>query len=553
MVKNRIKNVTVDFWFVVKVLLFIFLILFMLFPISSVFYKSLFSNKVEGLTLYNFTRFFTKKYYFTALINSLRSAIVPTILSVVIGVPLAYAMTRYNVFLKKALHIGILMSLMSPPFIGAYSWIVLFGRSGVVTQFFANYGITLPTIYGEGGIWGVFTLKLFPYVYLYVSAAMSTIDSSLEEAAENLGSSKLRRFVTITIPVVTPSILAGAIMVFMTAISDFGTPQLIGEGYRVLAVLIYSEYMSEVGTSANMASTMSVIMVICVTLLLLIQKFYIDRRNYNMNMLRAPQVIELHGAKRFLVSLPIILLTSVALLPQVVVTYCSFLRWEFSTFVKEFSLESYKTIFNRLGTNIRNTYVFSTVAIVLIVVIGILLSYIIVRRKNKSSAVLDVLAMMPYVIPGSVLGISFITAFNKPPLILTGTATILILSFVVRKMPYTVRSGSAFLEQMDKSVEEASINLGVSPMKTFFKITARLMLPGVLSGAIISWITCINELSSSVMLYTGNTSTITVAIYSETIRGSYHTAAALATILTVTMVIALAIFMKATKGKGSVV
>ena len=146
-----------------------------------------------------------------------------------------------------------------------------------------------------------------------------------------------------------------------------------------------------------------------------------------------------------------------------------------------------------------------------------------------------------------------IVAFNKQPVILTGTAAIMIIAFIVRKLPYTVRSGSAFLQQMDVSVEEASISLGVSPMKTFFHVTARLMAPGILSGAILSWITCINELSSSVMLYGGKTSTISVAIYTEVVRNSFGTAAALASILTVSTVISLLIFLKVSKGKVSVV
>ena len=209
--------------------------------------------------------------------------------------------------------------------------------------------------------------------------------------------------------------------------------------------------------------------------------------------------------------------------------------------------------FNRLWTNIRNTFVFSSVAIVFIIILGMLISYIVVRQKGLAGQLMDLLIMFPFVIPGAVLGISLIVAFNKQPVILTGTAAIMIIAFIVRKLPYTVRSGSAFLQQMDVSVEEASISLGVSPMKTFFHVTARLMAPGILSGAILSWITCINELSSSVMLYGGKTSTISVAIYTEVVRNSFGTAAALASILTVSTVISLLIFLKVSKGKVSVV
>ena len=542
-----------DFWFWVKVAVVAFMLLFLIYPFCTLITRSFFSSKTEGFTLENYIRFFTKKYYYSALGRSIFVSVTTTLTTLIVGVPMAYAMSRYNVLGKKFIHIFIIMSLMSPPFIGAYSWIMLFGRSGLVTKFFEGFGIILPSIYGKLGIILVFTFKLFPYVYLYTSGAMGSIDSSLEEAAENLGSNKLRRLRTITLPVIMPSIAAGAIMVFMTSLADFGTPMLIGEGYMVLPVLVYNEYMSEIGGNAHLASALSVVVVCCSTAVLLVQKYFVSKKNYVMTAMRPPKEEEVHGMKRFLISFPVVLVTFIGILPQIVVVVSSFIKSDFTGFQKGFSLDSYITIFNRLWTNIRNTYVFSTTAIIFIIILGMLISYIVVRQKGLAGQIMDLLIMFPFVIPGAVLGISLIVAFNKEPLILTGTAAIMIIAFVVRKLPYTVRSGSAFLQQMDPSVEEASISLGVSPMKTFFKVTARLMAPGILSGAILSWITCINELSSSVMLYGGKTSTISVAIYTEVVRNSYGTAAALASILTLTTVVSLLIFLKVSKGKVSIV
>lgn len=542
-----------DFWFFVKLALFAWMAIFMIYPFYTLVTRSFFSTKAEGFTLYNFIRFFSKPYYYTTLKNTAVVCVLATLTTVIVGVPLAYLMTRYNIFGKKLFYIFIIMALMSPPFIGAYSWILLFGRAGFVTKLFAQIGVNLPTIYGLPGIVLVFTFHLFPYVYLYVSGAMTNIDSSLEEAGENLGSGKFRRLMTITLPVVAPSIAAGAVMVFMAALADFGTPMLIGEGYTVLSVLVYNEYMSEMGGNANMASALAVIIVVCALIVLMFQKFWIARKNYVMTAMRPPQEVKLRGWKRFLVTLPVAIVSFIGLLPQIVVVVCSFIKADFTGFKGGFSLESYQTIWSRLSTNITNTYVYSGIAIVFIVLFGMLLSYIIVRKRGASGQFFDTMIMFPYVIPGSVLGISLIVAFNRPPLILTGTAVIMILSFVIRKLPYTVRSGTAFLYQMDPSIEEASVNLGVSPMKTFFRITAVLMLPGILSGAVLSWITCINELSSSVMLYGGRTSTIAVAIYQEVIRMSDGTAAALATILSATTVVSLLIFLRFSKGRVSIV
>lgn len=551
--KERLGKVKLDFWFFTKFFVILSMCLFIVYPFYTILTKSVFSNKVEGLTLYNFVRFFTKPYYYQTLIRSLVVCGVTVITTTIIGVPIAYVMTRYNIAGKQLLHIFIIMSLMSPPFIGAYSWIILMGRNGLVAKLFKLFGSTAPTIYGREGIIFVFTLHLFPYIYLYTSGAMNSIDASLEEAAENLGMSKLKRIWTITLPVILPSILAGCVMVFMTALADFGTPMLLGEGYTVLPVLVYNEYMSESAVNPYMASALSVIIVFCSLAVLTFQKLVIDKRNYQMSSLRPPQETELHGWKRFLVSLPIYIVVFLAFLPQLVVVCQSFVERSFSGMVKGINLNNYKAILSRLGTNIRNTYVFSLVAIVFIIILGILVSYILVRKKGKVASLIDTLIMFPYVIPGSVLGIGLIVAFNRKPMILVGTSAIMIISYIVRKLPYTVRSGSAFLYQMDPSVEEASINLGVSPMKTFFTVTARMMLPGVMSGAVLSWITCINELSSSIMLYSGKTSTIAVAIYQEVTRMSDGTAGALATILTVTTIISLLIVFRLTKGKVKIV
>lgn len=547
------RRIKLDFWFFVKAFILIALCLFIVYPFYTILTKSVFSDKVEGITLYNFKRFFSKPYYYRSLLRSLVICSFTMLFSCIIGVFIAYVMTRYNIPGKTFLHVLIILSLMSPPFIGAYSWIVLLGRNGLVAQAFNAIGLTAPTIYGRNGIIFVFTLHLFPYVYLYTSSAMNSIDSSLEEAAENLGMNKLRRIFTITLPVVMPSILAGCIMVFMTCLADFGTPMLLGEGYTVLPVLVYNEYMSESATNPYMASCLSVIIVACSLVMLAVQKFVVDKKNYTMSTLRPPQVTELHGAKRFLASLPVFVVIFLALLPQVVVVCQSFVERSFSGMVQGINLNNYRAILSRLGSNIFNTYAFSLVAIVFIVIVGILASYVLVRKKGKAASIIDTLIMFPYVIPGSVLGIGLIVAFNKPPVVLVGTAAIMIISYIVRKLPYTVRSGSAFLYQMDPSVEEASINLGVSPMKTFFTLTARMMLPGVMSGAVLSWITCINELSSSIMLYSGKTSTIAVAIYQEVVRMSDGTAGALATILSVSTVVSLLIVFRLTKGKVKIV
>ena len=548
---ERLRIDKFNFWTIVILVLMLFAAIFIIYPFGKLFLQS-FDTGDQAFTLDNYLRFFSKKYYRNALFNSLTVCIWTTCLAVLIGVPLAYVGTRYKLHGKKIMNIMIVLSMLSPPFIGAYSWITLLGRNGLITKMLASIGIRIGSIYGFGGILLVFTLKLFPMVYLYVSGALGSIDSSLEEASENLGISGIRRIFKVTLPVILPTILSSALMVFMTALADFGTPRLIGEGYTTLPVVIYKEFMNEVGSNTSFASALSVIITIVSGLVLFIQKRVVDRKNYHMSALRPPQVVELKPVPMAFVSLGVFLVALLAILPQITVFVQSFRKTNGPVFTDGWSLGSYQEVVRKLSTNIWNSFLFSIIAIAVIIILGMLGSYLIVRRKNKLVSGLDMTLMFPYVIPGAVLGITLISAFNSGPITLTGTMWIIIISYAIRKLPYTMRSSVGMLYQVETSVEEASISLGVPPMKTFFKTTAKLMLPGVMAGAVLSFISCINELSSTLVLYTGRTSTISIAIFSAVTNDAYGQASALATILTVTTIIALLVFNKVSGNKSVV-
>ena len=533
-----------DFWTGITVLSIAVFALFLIYPLFSLFVSAFQDAETGAWSMANFVHFFERKYYYQSMINSFYVTTCVTVLAVIIGTAVAYFMTLYRVKFKNAVEICIVISLLSPPFIGAYSWILIGGRNGYITKFLAQYGISFPSIYGFAGILLVLTLKLYPFIYLYVAGAMKNIDSALIEAAESLGCSGIRKVVTIIVPLITPTILAGALMVFMNAMADFGTPMLIGEGFNVMPVMIYSEFINEVGDQANFAAAMAAIMVLITSSIFMVQKYIVNRKSFTMSSLRPMQMGALHGWKNVVLHVCIYALVALSLIPQLVVIYTSFLKTSGSIFVDGYSLDSYRTIFSSLGTAISNTYLFSTTAIIAIIFLGMTIAYLTTRRKSWLTEVIDTLSMFPYIIPGSVLGITLLLAFNDEPLLLSGTAAIIIISLVIRRLPYTLRSSSAILYQLSPSLEEASISLGASPVRTFFKVTAVMMLPGVMSGAILSWITAINELSSSVILFMGATKTMSVAIYTEVIRASYGTAAALSTILTLTTITAMVIFFK---------
>lgn len=551
--RTRQKKVRHEFgfWSIVVIVLLVLAAIFIVYPFAKLFYQSFFP-KGGAFSLSNYAKFFSKKYYMVGLRNSMLICVCTTILGTLIGIPMAYISTRFNIWGKRIINMAVVLSMLSPPFIGAYSWILLLGRAGFITKLLEKIGIEIGSIYGFQGILLVFTLKLFPYVYMYVSTALKNFDSSLEEASESLGVHGFKRIWHVTLPVIMPTILSAALIVFMTSLADFGTPMLIGEGFKTLPVMIYERYLSEVSSNASFASTLSVIIVSCSLLVLAIQKIIIARKNYTMSAMRPPEVVKLSTGKRILATFAVGFVALLAVLPQITVVVTSFLKTNGPLFVKGFSLDSYRAILGKLSTNIRNTFTFSVIAIIIMMILGLLLAYIIVRRRGKIANLLDTLVMFPYVIPGSVLGISLILAFNQKPVVLTGTVLILVVSYTIRKLPFTLRSSIATLYQIDPAIEEASISLGVPPMKTFAKTTAILMLPGMLSGAVLSFIATINELSSTIILYSGKTGTISVAIYTEIFKDGYGTAAALATILTVSTVIALIIFDKVSGGKSVV-
>lgn len=539
------KKIKLDFWNIVTLLIIIVFAIFLIYPLLSLFLDGFKDSKSGVWSLMNYIQFFSKKYYTSALINSFKLTISVTVIAVLIGVPLAYFMSFYKIKGKGILEVLFIISMMSPNFIGAYSWILLLGRNGSVTKFLEKaLGINMPSIYGFAGMLLVFSLKLYPFIYIYVSGALKKIDVALSEAAESLGCGGLKKVFTVIMPLITPTLVAAALLVFMNCMADFGTPALIGEGYRVMPTLVYSEFVGESGGSANFAACMATIMIIITALVFFLQKWYINTKSFTMSSIRPIQPKEPKGIFKVLIYIYIYLLAGLSIIPQAMVVYTSFKATKMQVFVDGFSLGSYKKVADKALAAVTNTYVFCFFAIVIIITLGMLIAYLTVRRRSVLTSAIDSIAMFPYIVPGSVLGITLLIAFNHQPLMLAGTAFIIIISLVIRRLAYTLRSSSAILYQISPSMEEAAVSLGDTPAKSFVKVTAKMMLPGVASGAILSWITIINELSSSVMLYTSKTKTMSVAIYNEVIRASYGPAAALASILTLTTVISLLVFFK---------
>ena len=544
--RQNSKRFRLDVWGWTTIVILLLYALFLLYPLSLLL-KMAFSDGVH-FTLENFAKFFSRKYYSITLLNSFKVSIAATIASVVVGVVLGYFMSVFKVRGAKLLRMCIVMATMSAPFVGAYAWIMLLGRNGVITNFLSGlFGITMPDIYGFNGIMLVFVTQLFPLVFLYVQGAMSKMDASLLEASENLGCTGFKRFFTVVLPLISPTVLAGALLVFVRAMSDFGTPMLIGEGYRTFTVILYNEFVGEVSQNKGFASAIAIIAILITMVVYFSQNFVAKKQAFSMNALHRIEKKQLHGFSNFIVHFITYVVVGISILPQLYVVYTSFLKTSGQIYVAGYSLQSYQDMFSRLGRSIQNTIVIPAVSLLIVVFLAVLIAYVAVRRRNVLSGAVDVISMIPYVIPGTVIGIAMISAFNREPLVLTGGMLIMVVALVVRRLPYTIRSSVAILQQIPLYVEEAALSLGSSKPKAFFTVTLPMMSSGVLSGAILSWVTLISELSTAILLYTGKTQTLTVAIYTQIVRGNYGIASAMATVLTVMTLLSLLIFNKISK------
>jgi len=538
-----------DIWTVLYIGIFLAYVLFLLYPMYSLLQNSVIGENGK-FSFEWFVQFFSVKYYSETLIHSFNVTICTTLLTLVIGVPLSYFYNMYEIKGKGLIQVLVILCSMSAPFIGAYAWIQLLGRAGIVTVFIESLtGITIPNIYGFNGILLVLTLQLFPLVFLYVSGALKNIDNSLLEASESLGCSGIKRFFKVIIPLCMPTILAASLLVFMRAFADFGTPLLIGEGYRVFPVEIYTQFLGETGTNYSFAAAISVIAIVITAVIFLIQKFLSNRYSFTMNALHPIERKKAKGLFNVFIHLYTYIIVGLSFLPQVYIVYQSFQNTSGKLFKPGYSLSSYKTALKRMGDAIPNTFIIGGIALVAVVLLAIIIAYLVVRRSNVVTSTIDTISMLPYIIPGSVVGIALVMAFNNKPLVLTGTVAIMVIALCIRRLPYTIRSSVAILQQIPITIEEAAISLGASKMKTFFKITVPMMSNGIISGAIISWVMIITELSTAIILYNSKTITLTLAIYTFVTRGNYGYAAALATVLTAFTVISLLLFMKFSKSK----
>ncbi|MGF1658342.1 MAG: ABC transporter permease [Rubrimonas sp.] len=533
-----------DPWTLVALGALAFLLIFVALPLAELARQAFTGQRSGALGFENFASFFGAGFFRRALANSLVTGALATALALLVGLPLAFVFARYAFPAKRWIEVAVLLSMLSPPFVGAYAWIILFGRSGFVTLAARDAGIALPTIYGPYGIALASAFSLFPLVFLVVRAALMRVDPALEEAAASLGRPPLRVTLGVTLPLALPAVVTAALLVFLGAISDFGTPAILGEGdrYPVLATLAYSLFVSEVGGETGMAATTCMLLVAIAFALVLLARLLAARRAVatDVGSRRAPA--SLPGWRGRAMAVSVAALVAVTNLPLVVILVSSVLQVRGVVFQPVLTLDNYARAWAIIGGALSNSLMFAGVALVVTVVAGAALGYFVTRRSGPLARAIDLLVMIPYVVPGTVLGIGYAQVFSGPPLFLTGTATIIGLVYVVRRLPYMTRAAASSVFQIDASLEDASQNLGMHPARGFARVMVPLMRPAILAGAAIAWVEILNELSASIVLYTGATRTLPIAAYQQSLGGDVGIAAAYAAMLVGVTVAALVLF-----------
>lgn len=519
-----------NFWSAISIFTWLLLALFLLVPVGAVLVSS-FYDASGNFTFANYATFAAEPRFQKALLNTLIVGFGGLAGALLLGSIMAFCVSRFVIRGGRFVSLLAILALVSPPFIGAYSWIVLFGAGGLVRTGLRDVGIQMPPIYGLGGILVVFAFKFYPYVYLMVSGALANVNRSLEEAAEGLGLTPWQRAFKISFPMVLPALSAGGLLAFIHAIADFGTPRLLGRGFNVLATEAFNLYAAEVGSNMSMATTISVVLILVSMLFVFLQR-YMSRRNvYHGNMINKPIRIQLRGWRNALAHFAVYFIGLLGALPVIIAVIYSFRLTDGPVFKPGFGLQSYERILFNLGDVVRNSLSFSIIAVLLIIAVGTVVGVLVARRTSLNTSLLDAAFMIPYVMPGIVIGIAYIAVFNTGPVVLTGTATIIILSIFIRRLPYAVRTTSSALRQISPSMEEAAISLGYSPFKAFLRVTVPMIVPGIIAGGMLSFVTAINELSSSLVLYVGSTMTMPVRIYLLILDGDFGTAAAMSSIL----------------------
>ncbi len=504
-------------------------------PLLSLLWGSIAGE--DALTASYFVRAVSNRLYLQALLNSLVLGGWVGLLSIAIGVPLAWAVARTNLPAKSFVRLTASLAYISPPFLIAIAYVNLFSpNAGLINSFLRDVlGTPALTfnVFSMAGLVLVTVPHTFPFVYLLAVSALGAVDASLEESAQILGAGKLRTAFSITGPLVAPSILSGALVAFVNAIALFGSQAIVGLPARLFTLPTRIYALFDFPPQYGLASALSLILVAITVAALYLQRAYLARRSYVTLAGKGvrPQLIDLGGWRWALLGFCAIVFLFAILLPYGALIAVSLSKSWGLAFWQNLTLANFRFVLLEYDVTRRaifNSLVLAVLSASLAALLGALIGWIDLRTRLPGRRFLDYVSLVPLGLPGIVMAVALIQFWLKMPVPLYGTLAILLLAYTARYIPLGVRAANSALRQVDPSLEESARILGASWGTTWLEVTLPLIRPGLMAGWILVFVPAIQELSASILLFSSNSITLAVAVYNLYENGYIEPVAALA-------------------------
>ena len=502
------------------------LVVFILWPLYEVLWEGFFTEK-GSFTLQYFRESLGKTENIQTLANTVWLGIFVSTISTFIGFLFAYADAFLKIRFKAVFNTLAILPIISPPFALSMSFIMLFGQQGFVTR--SLLGLKETNIYGFGGLAVVQVLTFFPVAYLVLAGLLRQIDPAYEEAARNMGASRGHIFRTIVLPLVRPGIANSFLLVFIQCVADFGNAMVIGGNYNTLAAQIYMQSMGNYDMKGGTA--LATILLSISVLMFVIQKYWVGDKSYVTVTGKPSRARELNSdlLPLLFVGLPCVLVSLFILVLYALIPYGSLVNLWGIDYTPTF--KHYQYIMDIGWKPIVDTTWLSLLSMPVTGILGMVIAFLIVRKRFLGRGFIEFASLLSMAIPGTVIGVGYVLAYNKPPLVLTGTATIIVLSFVFRSMPVGIRAGIASLQQIDPAIEEAAQDLGASSFKVFTSVTIPLIKSAFFSGLVYSFVRSMTAVSAVIFLVSASYNLLTVSIMSQVDGGKLGVAAAYSTVL----------------------
>jgi iron(III) transport system permease protein len=515
------------------------LILFILYPLISVVVTSL---RSEGRwTTEVFVQVVRNAYLRQAFRNSIMMGSLTAVIGTAIGFLFAFAVTRADVPLKRFLHGVAIIPIVSPPFIGALAIIMLFGNNGFITWTILR--IQNFPIYGFIGLMFAQAITFFPVAYMSLRGVLESISPTLEDAALDLGGSRLKVFLRVTLPLAAPGIASAMLVLFVETLADFGNPLILaGSRFPILSVQAYLEITGMYDLPKGAA--LSLLLLVPSVSAWVLQKYWVSRKRY-VTITGKPttsSVKIVSPLARALIFAGCLFVASFVIMVYAAIIWGAFVSvWGSDNTL---TLKHFAYVFSVGFKAVIDTLTIAGISTPISGMLGMVIAFLVVRKTFLGRRFMEFTSMLSFAVPGTVIGIGYILAFNKAPFALTGTLAILLLNFIFRYIPVGIESGVAILRQIDPSIEEAAIDLGADSRKTFSKITLPLILPAYFSGLVFAFVRAMTAISAAIFLVSSRWNLMTIQIMSQTESGRLGAAAAFSVIL-VALILAAIVLIRA--------